>query len=279
MVTSADRTGVPVAHGKDLDNLAIDNPHRRILIVDDEIETVNLIKYILMDAGMDVISATTGYEAIQRTARNMPDAILLDLMIPDMDGWKVYEEIRKITNAPVIMLSAMAGKENVVRGLRSGADDYICKPFYPSELVERINRVTRNSGHVHMSQVFRFPSFGLLIDCHTREVTYGGKVIVLPAREFKVLATLARRPGQWVNLATIAFEVWSDTQTRVQNRIKYLVFLLRSQLEKDPRNPRLIVSREGLGYKLAVSAGFDQSEEGGDARLNLTGQPAGNQVK
>ncbi|NLF50208.1 MAG: response regulator transcription factor [Leptolinea sp.] len=271
MITSAHRTGIPVAHGKDLDNVETENPHKRILIIDDEIETINLVKYILMDAGMDVISATTGDEAIKKTAQTIPDAILLDLMIPDMDGWKVYDEIRKTTNAPVIIISGLSGKEYVVRGLRSGAEDYISKPFYPSELVARINRVTQHPGRMHLSQIFRFPAFGLMIDSNTREVTYEDKVIVLPVREFKVLAALARRPGHWVDLGTIAFEVWNDTQTRVQNRIKYLVFLLRSQLEKDPRNPRLILSREGLGYKLAVSPGFEHLKEGGDARLNLTG--------
>ncbi len=228
---------------------------------------------------MDVFSATTGDEAIKRVTDSTPDVILLDLMMPDMDGWMLFDEIRRQTAAPVIFLSALAGKEYVVRGLRSGADDYITKPFYPSELVARINRVTQHPGRIHLSQIFRFPEFGLVIDSNTREVTYAGKVTVLPTREFKVLAALARRPGQWVDLGTIAFDVWNDSQIRVQNRIKYLVFLLRSQLEKDPRNPRLIVSREGLGYKLAVSPGAEHLKEGGDVWLKNAGLPAGSRVK
>ncbi len=132
-----------------------------------------------------------------------------------------------------------------------------------TELVARVNRVSSRSKITHFSQIYRFPLNDLVIDSNTREVMYDGKVIILPTREFGVLASLARRPGQWVDLATIAFEVWNDSKIQVQSRIKYLVFLLRSQLEKDPRNPRLILSRESLGYKLAVSPGLETKREGG----------------
>ena len=156
-----------------------------------------------------------------------------------MDGWEIYQELRKLTNAPVMIVSALNDKEDIVRGLRIGADDYITKPFYPSELVARINRVTSLRKFVHPSQVFKFPAVGLEIDSNTREVSYCGKVTVLPPREFGVLSSIARRPGQWVNLATIAEEVWGDTNVHIQNRIKYLVFLLRSHIETDSAEPAI----------------------------------------
>jgi len=170
-----------------------------------------------------------------------------------MDGWEIYQELRRLTNAPVMIVSALNNKEDVVRGLRIGADDYITKPFYPSELVARINRVTSRRKAIHPLKVFKFSDNDLEIDSNTREVSYAGKVTILPPREFGVLSALARRPGQWVDLSTIAAEVWGDSNVTVQNRIKYLVFLLRSHLEIDPGKPRLFMSREGLGYKLAVS--------------------------
>ncbi len=253
MTTSTLFTSTPVEKGIDLDLLDSDIHHKLILVVDDEIDTVNLIKQILMNSGIDVISATSGPEALKRLAQNTPDAVLLDLMMPGMDGWMLYDQIRKMSSVPVLVVSAMTETDDIVRALQQGADDYVTKPFHPSELVARIRRVTAQRGSQHQSQIFKFPANGLEIDSNTREVTLEGRITVLPAREFGVLASLARRPGQWVDLATIAFDVWNDPNIHVQSRIKYLIFLLRSQLEKDPGNPRLIVSREGLGYKLAVS--------------------------
>jgi DNA-binding response OmpR family regulator len=261
MITSASNANITVRRGIDLDVLEADVPHKRVLIVDDEVDTIGLVKQILISAGLDVVSASNGPEAIKRITQSGPDVILLDLMMPGMDGWAVYDQMRKLTNAPVMIISALADTEDIVRGLRIGADDYIAKPFHPSELVARITRVTSQHRQYHLSQIFKFPANALEIDSNTREVRFEGKEIVLPAREFGVLASLARRPGRWVDLATIAFEVWNDSNVHIQSRIKYLVFLLRSQLEKDPGNPRLIVSREGLGYKLAVSPGLENKKE------------------
>jgi DNA-binding response OmpR family regulator len=241
--------------GSDLDVLEPERLHRRALIIDDESDTISLLKHIMINAGIDVASALDGPTALDLITRTWPDVILLDLMIPGMDGWEIFQELRRLTNAPVMIVSALSDKEDIVRGLHIGADDYITKPFYPSELVARINRVTSLRKMIKPSQVFKFPAVGLEIDSNTREVTYNGKVSVLPPREFGVLSSLARRPGQWVDLGTIAAEVWGDTNVHIQNRIKYLVFLLRSHIEKDSRNPRLLLSREGLGYKLAVTQG------------------------
>jgi two-component system, OmpR family, response regulator MtrA len=259
MTTSAMYSQSAVQKGIDLDMLGSEIHHKRILVIDDEIDTIELIKHILINSGIDVISATSGPEALKRLSLGAPDAVLLDLMLPGMDGWILYDQIRKISSSPVVIVSALSDTDDIVRALQQGADDYVTKPFHPSELVARINRVTAKSRPNHQSQIFKFPASGLEIDSNTREVTLEGKVTILPAREFGVLASLARRPGQWVDLPTIAFDVWSDPNIHVQSRIKYLVFLLRSQLEKDPGNPRLIVSREGLGYKLAASPGLEKS--------------------
>ncbi|GAP22834.1 response regulator transcription factor [Leptolinea tardivitalis] len=279
MFTSTFDSGVAVRKGVDLDIIEPEKPHKRVLIIDDEVETIGLVKHILINAGIDVVSACSGAEALKRINQIGPDVILLDLLMPGMDGWQVYEKLRHVTNVPVMIISALSDKEDVVRGLNIGADDYIAKPFHPSELVARINRVTYQRTSLHFSQIFKFPAAGLEIDSNNREVLYNEKMAVLPMREFGVLVALARRPGQWVDLATIAYEVWNDSNIRIQSRIKYLVFLLRSKLERDPGNPRLIVSREGLGYKLAVSTGTEPMKGKGviPGMIN-TGQPAGSQA-
>jgi DNA-binding response OmpR family regulator len=253
-------TSSAVEKGIDLDRLDSEVHHKLIMVIDDEIDTVMLIKHILMNSGIDVISANSGPEALKRLSQSSPDVILLDLMLPGMNGWLLYDQIRKITSSPVLVVSALSDTDDIVRALQQGAYDYVTKPFHPNELVARINRVITQHGSYHQSQIFKFPANGLEIDSNTREVTLDGRVTVLPAREFGVLASLARRPGQWVDLATIAFDVWNDPNIHIQSRIKYLIFLLRSQLEKDPGNPRLIVSREGLGYKLAVSIDLEKKE-------------------
>jgi two-component system, OmpR family, KDP operon response regulator KdpE len=260
MIASATVSAPSVEKGIDLDRLESEIHHKVILVIDDEIDTVMLIKHILMNSGIDVISAGNGPEALKRLSQTPPDVILLDLMLPDMDGWMLFNEIRKASSAPVLVVSALAGTDDIVRALQQGADDYVTKPFHPVELVARINRVTEKHRPNHQSQIFKFPANGIEIDSNTREVTMDGRVTVLPAREFSVLASLARRPGLWVDLATIAFDVWNDPNMHVQSRVKYLIFLLRSQLEKDPGNPRLILCREGLGYKLAVSSDRDKNK-------------------
>ena len=128
--------------GSDLDLLEPDHPHCRALIIDDESDTISLLKHIMINAGIDVASALDGPTALEKVARTWPDVILLDLMIPGMDGWEIFAKLRNLTNAPVMIVSALSDKEDVVHGLHIGADDYITKPFYPSELVARINRVT-----------------------------------------------------------------------------------------------------------------------------------------
>lgn len=239
--------------GSDLDVLEPAHPHCRALIIDDESDTISLLKLVMINAGIDVASALDGPTALEKVSKTWPDVILLDLMIPGMDGWEIFSKLRHLTNAPVMIVSAINEKEEIVRGLHIGAEDFITKPFYPSELVARINRVTSLRKSAHPSQVYKFPACKLEIDSNTREVSYDGRMSVLPPREFGVLSSLARHADKWVDLKTISSEVWGDQNIHVQNRIKYLVFLLRSHLEKDPRNPRLIKSREGLGYKLAVS--------------------------
>lgn len=244
-----------VIKGLDLDDIQSRTTTKRALIIDDDPDSVDLIKLIMRNAGMDVIGAFDGNEAIQKCAALQPNIILLDLMMPGMDGWETYASLRKMTDVPVIVVSAITKKEEVVKGLQLGFDDYVTKPFFPPELVARVKTVLRRVGEPKPVTVRVFPELGLSIDSETREVTLYGEIIQLTSREFSVIEVLARKAPRMVRYEEIAAEIWEDDGDKIRNRIKYLVYLLRQKLEKDPNNPRIILNREGLGYMLNVEPG------------------------
>jgi DNA-binding response OmpR family regulator len=238
--------------GMDLDEYQDQLVTRRALIVDDDPDTVDLIKIIIRNAGMDVVGAFSGKEALQKCAELQPSVILLDIMMPGMDGWETYSGLRRITDAPVIGVTADNKKESLVRGLNMGFDDYLTKPFFPPELVARVNTVLRRSAAAQPAAVRVFPEAGISIDFETHEVTIDNRTIELSPREFAILSVLTKKAPRMVRYEEIAAEIWGEDNVRIRNRIKYLIYLLRQKLEQDPNNPQLIVNREGLGYQLSV---------------------------
>jgi two-component system KDP operon response regulator KdpE len=236
--------------GIDLD--MVKESHKRLtaMIVDDEPETVRMMKYILMEAGMDVVGANSGLDAIDICPHTQPDVILLDLMMPEMDGYETFRYLRNITNAPVLIVSAKSQKEEVVKGLVFGADDYLTKPFYPGELVARINNIVKRSRYVKPIAAYSFPSIQLTIDVESREVNLRGETFLLPRVEFEVFSVLAKYAPKIVTKEVIAHEVWGEDSDKIQKRIKYFIHIIRRKLEINPHSPRIIISREGLGYRL-----------------------------
>jgi len=168
-------------YGIDLDQLE-STERKRVLIIDDEVQSMLLLKSVMMRAGLDVIGATSGEEAIQKCNKIHPDIILLDLMMPIMDGWETYQQLRRITTAPVIIISAISNKDAIVRGLQVGAEDYMTKPFHPAELVARVQRVLQRNEAAQTSTSFFFPRVKLQINLQAGEVTYREKSIDLPGR-------------------------------------------------------------------------------------------------
>lgn len=247
---------VSTQQGIDLDTIQSRPSARRALIIDDDPDTVDLIKIIFRNAGMDVIGAFSGKEAIQKCSNTNPTVILLDLMMPDMDGWETFHNIRQVTDVPVIVVSADTKKENVVKGLNLGFDDYVTKPFFPPELVARVNTVLRRaSGSAPVTRRV-YPEINLTIDFETHEVSLRGEQIHLSSREFALLEVLAVKAPRLVRYEEIASKIWGVDNIKVRNRIKYLVYLIRQKVEEDPNDPKLIINREGLGYQLNV--GEDQ---------------------
>jgi DNA-binding response OmpR family regulator len=183
---------VGARRGIDLDAFVGKASMQRALIVDDDPDTVDLIKIVIRNAGMDVVGAFSGNEALEKCSDLHPNIILLDLMMPGMDGWETYNRLRKLTDVPVIVVSADTKKENVVRGLNSGFDDYVTKPFFPPELVARVNVVLRRVGQSKPITARVFSAIGLVVDYETHDVMIHDKAVQLP-REFAILAALAKR--------------------------------------------------------------------------------------
>jgi DNA-binding response OmpR family regulator len=238
--------------GLDLDTIQSRTSARRALIIDDDPDTVDLIKIIFRNAGMDVVGAFSGKEAIQKCSDSHPTVILLDLMMPEMDGWETYHSLRKMTDVPVIVVSADTKKENVVRGLNLGFDDYVTKPFFPPELVARVNTVLRRASGTAPITKRVYPEIELTIDFETHELSLRGKEVHLSSREFALLEVLAIKAPRLVRYEEIATKIWGDDNIKIRNRIKYLIYLLRQKVEEDPNDPQLVLNREGLGYQLAV---------------------------
>ena len=244
--------GVISNKGLDLDTIQSRPSARRALIIDDDPDTVDLIKIIFRNAGMDVVGAFSGKEAIQKCSDSHPTVILLDLMMPEMDGWETFHSIRQMTDVPVIVVSADTKKENVVKGLNLGFDDYVTKPFFPPELVARVNTVLRRATGAGPITTRVYPEIELTIDFETHEISLRGKEIRLSSREFALLEILAIKAPRLVRYEEIATKIWGDDNIKIRNRIKYLVYLLRQKVEEDPNDPKLVLNREGLGYQFDI---------------------------
>ena len=218
---------------------------------------IDLVRLILGRRGFLVIGANGGIEGLETVRQEKPDLVLLDLMMPDMDGWETYSNIRQMTDAPVIVVSADTKKENVVRGLNTGFDDYVTKPFFPPELVARVNTVLRRSGGSQQVTKRVYPEIEMTIDFETHEVHLRGEEIHLSSREFALLEVLAQKAPRLVRYEEIASKIWDKDNYKVRNRIKYLIYLLRQKIEIDPNDPKLVINREGLGYQLDTQARTD----------------------
>ncbi len=239
--------------GADLDDFYA-SERSRILVVEDDQDTAYLLKQILRHAGFDVLSASNGKEALSKVNLSFPDLVLLDLMMPEMDGWETIDRLRQVTNTPVIVLTAMANKENIVDCLHKGVDDYMTKPFYKAEVVARVQAVLRRSSTSRDISRFVFPQIGLAIDTQTREVRVKNSKIQLTGKEFGVLLVLAKHAPEIVHYQKISQSVWGRDFPQARQRIKYLVYLLRQKfIDIDPSLGELIVNIDRLGYKLNTS--------------------------
>lgn len=242
-----------MAQGVDLDRLETSYDRSLVMVVDDDPDTVTLLKVAMMHEGMRVVSAFNGLDALAKAAEMKPDLILLDIMMPEMDGWEVFSRMREFTDAPIIIVSAKGTKKEIVNGLESGVDDYMTKPLHLPELAARVRAVLRRAGPLQKAAVYLFPEEDLLIELETRQVSYRGRVVDLAPTEFALLRALAEAAPRPASYEQITQALWGLSNSEERNRIKFLIHSLRQKLEVEPDVPSLIVNRLGFGYQLRVS--------------------------
>ncbi|MEA4908382.1 MAG: response regulator transcription factor [Chloroflexi bacterium] len=235
--------------GLDLDDLETEY-RQKVLVIEDEPDTALLLKQLLRSSGFNVMSAGNGQQALKKIIDHAPDLILLDLFLPGMDGWETFIYIRQMTECPVIILSALCTKEEVVKGLQRGADDYIGKPFNNAEVIERIKAVLRRSSKPREITRMVFPRIDLVIDLVAQDVVYKQQVIHLTQKEFDLLAILAKMAPNLVSYDVICNSVWGEMAIDVRSRTKYLVYLLRNKFNEVCPDTNIIVNVDRVGYKL-----------------------------
>lgn len=221
-----------------------------ILVVDDEPSISEVVGIYLRRAGYQVVTARNGRQALEVLDKQPPDLVVLDLMLPEVDGWEITRRLRAEGDTPIIMLTARREEADRIAGLEMGADDYLVKPFSPQELVSRIKAVLRRSRGTGPASSERPLEFGdLCIDPKTRLVEVNGEERILTAKEFDLLWVLARHPRQVFNRDQLLDLVWGLTEYVDPSTVTVHVRRLREKIEPDPSNPRHIQTVWGVGYK------------------------------
>lgn len=222
----------------------------RILVVDDEERMVRFIRLNLEQDGFRVSEAYSGTQALDKLRTSLPDLILLDIMMPDIDGFEVLKTLRTFSTVPVIMLTAKGEEDDRVRGLELGADDYITKPFSPRELVSRVRAVLRRT------EISEEGIHGLIkvddrlhIDFDRHEVWVDGKIVNLRPTEYRLLYHLVQNAGWVLSHDQILTNVWGYEYRDQPHYVRLYINYLRKKLEEDPSNPKYILTERGIGYR------------------------------
>jgi DNA-binding response OmpR family regulator len=221
-----------------------------LLLVDDEPRIRRVLRLALEDEGYHVAEAANGYDALAVLRREPPDVVLLDLMLPDRDGFTVCREIRRTSDVPVIMVTARTDSHDVVAGLEAGADDYVTKPLVAKELSARIRALLRRVEPANSRQLQLLEVGDLRIDVTGAEVTRAGTVLPLTRTEFKLLAELAGAEGKVLSREQLLSKVWGYGYFGDSRIVDVHVRRLRLKIEHDPASPKHLVTARGLGYRL-----------------------------
>lgn len=224
--------------------------NRIILVVDDEPRIVEAVSMNLDLEGYQVSCASNGYEALEKVTSELPDLIILDVMMPEMDGFETLKKIREISSIPVVMLTVKGEETDKVRGLELGADDYVTKPFSPKELIGRVKAVIRRTeipSPVPKTEI-RVDD-NLSIDFGRRKVIVRGKEIHLRPTEYRLLYHLVSNAGRVLTHETLLRRVWGYQYSNEDQYLWLYVTYLRQKLEEDPKHPKYILGERGIGYR------------------------------
>ncbi len=225
---------------------------QNVLIVDDEQKLVDLVRAIMEKEGYNVVEAHNGQQAVQRVREELPDVVLLDVMMPQMDGFEALREIRQASNVPVIMLTVQATENDKVRGLELGADDYVAKPFDHRELASRVKAVLRRAAlpsTVSKSEEIVRVDENLSVDFDKREVIVGEKHQKLRPTEYKLLYHLISNAGKLMSHEQLLTKVWGREYRDDEQLLRLYITYLRQKIEASPAHPKYILNERGLGYR------------------------------
>lgn len=222
----------------------------RILYIEDEPEMIELTRMVLEREGFEVLGAMGGNEGLEKIKQEKPDLILLDLMMPEMDGWEVCRHIRQISEVPIIMLTALAQDKEIIRGLAAGADDYVTKPFNPEVLLARSRAVLRRAALPPAIEASPTYNDGYLtIDLGERRVLVQGEIVRLTATEYRLLAYLVQHAGRVLTFDQILQKVWGEEYSGNAEYVHVYIQRLRKKLEPDPSSPTYLTTEHGIGYQ------------------------------
>jgi len=222
---------------------------KKVLLIDDDIDSLRLMRLLFSESGAQVMTARDGLEGISKLHSHKPDLVVLDVMMPGVSGFDVCKQIRKTSNVPVIMLTALGQEENVLQGLENGADDYLAKPFSPEILLARARSVIRRSEQTNNNNLTNDYDDGYLkIDFEKYQVMVNGKHVKLTPLEFRLLTFLEENAGRVLSFANILQNVWGNEYQGSDDYVHIYVSHLRGKIEQDAKNPHYITSVRGVGY-------------------------------
>lgn len=222
----------------------------KILVVDDDPTLLRFLQDFLREEKYSVIAAANGNEALRQAYREHPDLVVLDVMMPGMDGWEVTARLRELSDVPIILLTAKSSEADKLRGFGLGVDDYLTKPFSFAELNARIQAVLNRARHKPLSERNLLQIGDLEVDWDRHEVRRAGQPLTLTPTEFRLLEVLARNAGKAVAETELVREVWGAYRQENTTTVRRYIFLLRKKIEPQPDEPRYILTVRGYGYRL-----------------------------
>lgn len=228
-----------------------------LLLIDDDATLIEALRIYLSRAGYEVRAATNGAEGLKEFYDQRPDLVILDVMMPQMDGWETCRRIRDLSTVPIIMLTAKGQETDRVKGLRLGADDYVSKPFSLKELEARIEAVLRRAERYESEEEpVLYVTDDIVIDSEHWEVRRNGERLDLTPTELRLLLYMAENAGRVLSHRQLLREVWGPDYVENTDYTKLFVWRLRRKIEKDPGDPQYILTERGIGYRLAPAEQF-----------------------
>jgi len=226
----------------------------KILVIEDNTESRALLEDLLSAAGYEPLSASNALEGLRLLYNSHPALVLLDIMLPGIDGWEACRRIREASDVPIIIVSGRNSNTDILRGFELGADDYVSKPFDHKELLSRVRAVLRRSKNNGGDEPAVLTCKEVHVDLRTHQVSVNSRRVTLSPTEFRLLVYLMRNQNKVIGHRELLFHVWGPAYVNEREYIKLYIRYLRKKLEEDPENPKYILTQRGLGYRLAMES-------------------------